>query len=411
MPIRRAKGLCFGLLSLLFLVIAPNVSHAEDDPITCGRYGRAVQVATTSDQLQKLVNRDLAGQCPVAAAEARKKLSMIAPAPTVPMSVQTTERRAATPAAPPRDVEAETFRSATTCELMRAFSDRYPGGRFRLKAAAFRRTHQCDAPQRAETEIRASPATLTPGYISGGNFRDCPTCPQMVVIPTGSVLMGSPANEFGRDSDEGPQHRVTIGRAFAVGKYDVTFDEWSACVSGGGCTSNPNPSDAGFGRGDRPVINVNWEDAQGYVSWLSKVTGQSYRLLTEAEWEYAARAGTDTAYSFGNDASQLGAYGWYTTNSNARTHPVGQKLPNGFGLYDMHGNVWQWVQDCYSDSYSGASMDGSANTTKRCGNRVLRGGSWYSIPRFLRSAIRNLNAPSGRGNYFGFRVARTLSPP
>lgn len=123
----------------------------------------------------------------------------------------------------------------------------------------------------------------------------------MVVIPAGSFVMGSPESEYGRSRTEGPQHRVTIGRAFAVGKYDVTFDEWSACVSGGGCKSNPDPDDLGWGRGDRPVITVSWEDAQSYVAWLSKVTGQSYRLLTEAEWEYAARAGTDTAYSFGND--------------------------------------------------------------------------------------------------------------
>ena len=147
------------------------------------------------------------------------------------------------------------------------------------------------------------------------------------------------------------------------------------------------------------------------MAWLSKVTGQSYRLLTEAEWEYAARAGTDTAYSFGNDASQLGAYGWYNENSNSGTHPVGQKLPNGFGLYDMHGNVWQWVQDCYSDSYAGASMDGSANTTKGCETRVLRGGSWSGYPLFLSSAYRDRYAPSNRGYDYGFRVARTLSLP
>ena len=254
----------------------------------------------------------------------------------------------------------------------------------------------------------------------GEPFQDCrPTtegkpsklCPQMVVIPAGSFVMGSPESEAGRYPDEGPQHRVTMGRAFAVGKYDVTFDEWSACVSGGGCKSNPNPSDGGWGRGDRPVINVSWEDAQGYVFWLSKVTKQSYRLLTEAQWEYAARAGTDTAYSFGNDASQLGAYGWYDKNSNARTHPVGQKLPNGFGLYDVHGNVWQWVQDCYSNNYAGASMDGSANTTLGCDRRVLRGGSWGLIPQGLRAAYRIRDSPSIRYFSVGFRVARTLSPP
>ena len=147
------------------------------------------------------------------------------------------------------------------------------------------------------------------------------------------------------------------------------------------------------------------------MAWLSKVTGQRYRLLTEAEWEYAARAGTDTAYSIGNDASQLGAYGWYTGNSKNQTHPVGQKRPNRFGLYDMHGNVWQWVQDCYLDTYQDASMDGSANTTKGCDNLVLRGGSWYGGPQLLRSAYRVRYAPSSRDDFIGFRVARTLSPP
>jgi len=237
----------------------------------------------------------------------------------------------------------------------------------------------------------------------------------MVVVPAGSFKMGSPASEPGRDSDEGPQRKVTIARPFAVGKYEVTFAEWGACVAGGGCASNKSPGDQGWGKGRRPVINVSWNDAKEYVAWLSRKTGKPYRLLTEAEWEYAARGVTSanarhTRFHFGGIDSALGDYAWFTGNSGDRTHEVGQKRPNAWGLHDMHGNVWEWVEDCWHGNYNSAPSDGSAWTTACTDNsrRVLRGGSWNSIPENLRSAVRLGVTTVDRNNNLGFRVGRTF---
>jgi formylglycine-generating enzyme required for sulfatase activity len=247
-------------------------------------------------------------------------------------------------------------------------------------------------------------AACSQPFSAGQSFRDCANdvCPEMVVIPAGSFVMGSPASEPGRYDNEGPQRTVSIAR-FAVGKYDITFDQWAACVNGEGCTSNPNPSDNGWGRGNRPVINVSWNDAQEYVRWLSQRTGHTYRLLTEAEWEYAARAGTTTAYYTGDSISAQQA----SFNSSS-TRPVGSYAPNNFGLYDMAGNVWQWVQDCYADSYVGHASDGSAFETGNCSDRVIRGGSWNYFPQVLRSAFRFRFSPSFRYFFLGFRLARTV---
>ena len=191
-----------------------------------------------------------------------------------------------------------------------------------------------------------------------------------------------------------------------MGKYPVTFDQWNACVKDGGTTYEPD--DDGRGRGSRPVINVSWDDIQPYLRWLSKVTGKPYRLLSEAEWEYAARAGSQTAYSFGDDEKELGRYAWFGENSHWVTHPVGEKLPNAFGLYDMHGNVWEWTQDCWNMNYNGAPTDGSAWTRGDCSLRVVRGGAWNGSPRFLRAAYRLRVTAASRDNSGGFRVARTL---
>ncbi len=252
----------------------------------------------------------------------------------------------------------------------------------------------------------------------GREFRDCGECPEMVVVPSGEYTMGSPDGEKGRFREEGPRHRVRIGEAFAVGKYEVTFGEWDACVAGGGCRGY-RPDDGGWGRGRRPVIRVSWEDAKGYVEWLSGRTGKGYRLLSEAEWEYVARAGTagpfhmgstigtDQANYDGNYTYGLGSKGRY----RKRTIPVGSFLANGFGLHDVHGNVYEWVEDCWHGSYEGAPTDGSAWVSGGdCSQRVLRGGSWGDIPRFLRSANRFRNPTSNRYDDFGFRIARTLAP-
>lgn len=244
---------------------------------------------------------------------------------------------------------------------------------------------------------------------SAETFRECAKdCPQMIVIPPGAFTMGSAENEPGRAKNEGPRHQVTIAKAFALSVYDVTFDEWDACVAVGGCRSVKDS----FGRGRRPVTNVTWDDAQGYVAWLSKMSGRSYRLPTEAEWEYAARAGTTTTFYWGDELGKRNAncIKCGTQWDNAKTSPVGSFKPNPFGLYDMTGNAWQWVADCFHNSYKGTLADGSAYTEEECGLRSDRGGSWISQLPNLRIAFRG-SYPAGSRNYsLGLRVARTLAP-
>ena len=246
----------------------------------------------------------------------------------------------------------------------------------------------------------------------GTTFRDCPQCPTMVVLPAGSFVMGSPASEADRYDDEGPQRRVTIRRPFAVGKYEVTFAEWNACVAAGGCSRRPK--DEGWGRGRRPVIDVNWHEAKDYVRWLSRRTSKRYRLLSEAEWEYAARAGTRTRHHWGSSVGRNRANcdGCGSRWDNDRTAPAGSFAANRFGLHDMHGNVWEWVEDCWHGDYRGAPSDGQARTTGgNCDNKgVLRGGSWNYGPWGIRSAIRSGSRIGRRDDDVGFRVARTLVP-
>ena len=235
------------------------------------------------------------------------------------------------------------------------------------------------------------------------------TGPEMVVIPAGSFRMGC-VSGVGCVEDEHPVHQVTIPQALAVGKYEVTFGEWDACVSGGGCSRRPG--DQGWGRGRRPVINVSWDDAQSYVRWLSSQTGATYRLLSEAEWEYAARAGSSTAYSWGNQigSGRANCGGCGSQSDGSQTAPVGSFSANGWGLHDMHGNVWEWVQDCWNGSYNGAPSNGGAWQQGECSRRVLRGGSWSSYSGYLRSADRNRYTTGDRNYFNGFRVARTLTP-
>jgi formylglycine-generating enzyme required for sulfatase activity len=249
-------------------------------------------------------------------------------------------------------------------------------------------------------------------------FQDCPGCPELVAIPGGEFLMGSPKEERGRDRNEGPQRKVTI-RPFAAGKFEVTFAQWDTCVAEGGCSHKPG--DQGWGRGKRPVINVSWEDARQYVAWLSKKTGQPYRLLTEAEWEYAARGVTKTTephtpfstgatinYKQANYDANFKYGGGPQGIYRQKTMDVGSFRRNAFGLHDMHGNVWEWVEDCYKESYDGAPADGSAVTASGCALRILRGGAWNYFPRLLRSAYRYATAGDARLENMGFRVARAL---
>lgn len=234
----------------------------------------------------------------------------------------------------------------------------------------------------------------------GMNFRDALFSPEMVIVPGGVFLMGSPVEEGG-SSTERPQHSVCIA-ALAIGKYTVTFDEWDACVAAGGY-SGYRPVD-NWGRGRQPVIDVSWDDTQAYVAWLRNATGKHYRLLSEAEWEYAARAGSSTAFATGQSISKSQAN--FASNDGARS--VGSYPANIFGLHDMPGNVWEWTQDCWNSSYDGAPSDGSAWISGDCHQRVARGGSWSGEVGYVRSALRFCGQAGIRSNALGFRVARAL---
>jgi formylglycine-generating enzyme required for sulfatase activity len=275
----------------------------------------------------------------------------------------------------------------------------------------------------------------------GSVFRDCPNCPEMVVVPAGRFIMGSSASEkswvashggnLESVADESPQHAVSL-RSFAMGKYDVTRGEYAVFVretrysAGNGCFASSMPKSRrqasatwqspGFTQTERdPVVCVSWQDARAYISWLNGklrmpgwVSGP-YRLPSESEWEYAARAGTATRFSWGNDVESSG-HAWYKENSGGQTHPVGLKPANAFGLYDMVGNVWQWTEDCYADTYANTPTDGRANETGDACLRVDRGGSWLYHAWLLRPATRERNPADYRDMIMGFRLARTLAP-
>ena len=267
-------------------------------------------------------------------------------------------------------------------------------------------------------------------YKVGTTFQDCPECPEMVVVPAGKFLMGSPDDEEGRWEDEGPQHQVTISKPFAVGKYEVTLGQFKEFInetrykvrgmceiyeSGGwDLRADLNWKNPGFEQtDDHPVVCVAWDDAKAYVKWLSEETGKKYRLLSEAEWEYVARASRTTAYHFGAAIFQEQAN--YNEINNG-TVEVGQYRPNEFQLYDIHGNVAEWVEDCWHDDYRGAPSNGSAwsegcdSTEDLAGvnTRILRGGAWADSEVDLRSAIRFSTAAWFRHNIIGFRIVRDL---
>jgi formylglycine-generating enzyme required for sulfatase activity len=257
---------------------------------------------------------------------------------------------------------------------------------------------------------------LTPGQekvkaaMPGSEFKECTNgCPVMIVIPAGKFIMGSPANELGREPSEGPQHEVTIAEPFAVSKFEATFEEWDACAAAAAC---PRITDQ-WGRGNMPVINVSWHGAKQYVRWLAQMTGKDYRLLTEAEWEYAARAGVNARYSWGDDprtghANCDGCGGQW---ERQQTAPVGSFKPNAFGLYDMLGNVWEWVEDSWHGSYDGAPVDGSAWLQGGDPSyRVVRSGSWRNEIELVRAATRFERNSKVRFDTLGFRVARTMKP-
>ena len=318
---------------------------------------------------------------------------------------------------------------------------------------------QAQAMVRAEERARAASAITAkeapralprPGTV----FQDCLDCPRMVVIPAGEFTMGSPASEAGRSGDEGPQRQVAIA-LFALGRSEVTVAEFRRFVEESGykteaerdtraqgcsgfiyadpaarnaepqpVTSWRSPGLAQAQADPHPVLCVSWNDARAYAQWLSKKTGKRYRLPTESEWEYAARAGSITSRPWGDDPVQACRFANVADQSRFQTWGFGQKhectdghyftapaggyAPNRFGLYDMIGNVWEWTEDCWNASYAGAPSDGAAWLSGDCAQRVCRGGSWSTVPRFARSATRHKNPADYRDNLTGFRLARTL---
>ncbi|MCX7099617.1 MAG: SUMF1/EgtB/PvdO family nonheme iron enzyme [Methylococcales bacterium] len=222
--------------------------------------------------------------------------------------------------------------------------------------------------------------------------------PELVLIPAGRFMMGS--NEY---ENEQPIHPVTLAHPFYLGKYPVTFAEYALFVQ---ATQRQLPNDEGWGKGKRPVINVSWQDANNYAAWLSAQTGNAYRLPTEAEWEYACRARANSRFYWGDNGQLAADYACFWGNSDGKTHSVGEKRPNAWGLYDMAGNVWEWVQDGYSDNYQQAQNDGKPYESANCAARVVRGGSWFNEYLLLRSANRFRIIPDLRSFDIGFRLAQ-----
>lgn len=243
------------------------------------------------------------------------------------------------------------------------------------------------------------------GSVASAPFRDCLECPQMVRVPAGSFTMGSSWFDRESQSDERPRAEVTVPRPFAIGRTEVTFEQWETCVRAGGCPQR-QPDDAGFGRGFRPVIDVDWHDAEAFAAWLRQSTGKPYRLPSEAEWEYACHAGTTAPYPFGDVITPAVAnYG----RNQPGTREVGSYPPNPWGLYDMNGNVWEWVEDVWNDGHSGRPADASARTAgPDPQEHVIKGGSWDDRDRRARCTSRNGMDDTHRENEIGFRVALTL---
>ena len=261
-----------------------------------------------------------------------------------------------------------------------------------------------DAREIVPPPVPINPLSRPPGTV----FRDIdqPWCPEMVVIPAGSFMMGSPDDEEGRKEDEGPRHLVTIKKPFALGRYPVTFEEFDHFCDENG---REKPDDAGWGRDRRPVINVDWRDAEAYCDWLTRITSVAYTLPSEACWEYACRAGTTTAYHYGDraDVERMN----FSGSGIRETTPVTRYQANPWGFHDMHGNVWEWCADYWHDNYEDVSADGSAWLGEEAPERVLRGGSWSLNAQYLRSAGRNAYSPDFRFNVTGFRCARVQELP
>lgn len=284
----------------------------------------------------------------------------------------------------------------------RVYLDVWPTGLYAAEARARIERLSGRAATPSAPPIPAVPATpAAPVAPANAPLQDCAECPQMIPIAAGAFAMGS-TELF---TFEAPVHNVTIRKPFYMGRTEVTYDEWDACVMAKGCDFSPD--DRGAGRGKRPVGNLSWEDTQQYVAWLSKKTGQIYRLPSEAEWEYAARAGRPTTYSWGKmmEKARANCSGCDGPRSTAAI-AVATYPPNDFGLHDMSGNLAEWVEDCWNDSYRSAPANGSAWVKSGCKERVLRGGSFSNDPRYVRSASRFKYDFDVRFQTNGFRVVR-----
>jgi formylglycine-generating enzyme required for sulfatase activity len=423
-PARRAPTILAALVLAAGIVAAVVYSYqAERDRIT---EAESLRIAAES-----LAKRE--------AEERARAQALLAPQPEpafVPPPAAT--------APAPLDEEA----SKAAAERARALAQKIREEARRQAELAAQAAAMAKAEERAKAVAAKSVQEAPRAALRAGSlFQDCADCPRMVVVPAGEFAMGSPPAEAGRGTDEGPQRQVSIAQAFALGRGEVTVAEFRRFAEEAGyrteaerdaraqgcsgfiyeagappVTSWRNP---GLVQADsHPVLCVSWNDARAYAQWLSRKTGKRYRLPTEAEWEYAARAGTAGARYWGEDPVQACKYANVADQSRIQTWGFGQKhectdghyftapaggyAPNRFGLYDMLGNVWEWTEDCWNASYAGAPADGSAWTTGDCAQRVLRGGSWSTVPRFARSAARHKNPADYRDNLTGFRLARTL---
>jgi formylglycine-generating enzyme required for sulfatase activity len=321
--------------------------------------------------------------------------------------ISSTRKPAATPAAPIRSADPvelgfwDTIKGSDSAADFKAYLDSYPDGPF--AAAARARLQQIEAKTdiKTETKTETKPAVSERSAASQSSIRDCPQCPEMVSIPAGVFQMGS-SEMF---DFEAPVHQVSVGKAFYIGRREVSYDEWDACIAEGGCKQRPD--DRGLGRARRPATDLDWDDAKGYAAWLSQKTGHTYRLPTESEWEYVARAGSTTTYPWGRTIEKDRANCIGCTNDPLKKAiDTGSFPPNGFGIYDMMGNAAEWVEDCWNENYRGAPTDGSAWTKPQCRERVLRGGSFNNDPRYLRSAARFKYDHDVRFYTNGFRVVR-----
>ncbi len=324
-----------------------------------------------------------------------------------------------------------TVENSTKASDFQFYLSKFPKGRYAAVA-------ELKIKQLKETEVAigiySEKKPLTRAYKPGDTFKDCDDCPEMVVVPPGEFMMGSPKSEKNRYKDEGPHHKVTIPNKFAVGKFEVTRAQFATFVNETGHNGGPecwtdikgkrgylsggSYKNPGFRQDDRhPVVCVNWNDVKAYVHWLSRKTKKKYRLLSEAEWEYVARAETDTPFWWGKSITSDRAnydgrrpYNGPRGKYRKKTVPVDSFEPNEFGLYNVHGNVLEWVEDCWHKSYHGSPKDGTAWANEDyCHERVLRGGGWYYGPRDLRSATRYLKHNTFRDTNYGFRVSRTLA--